>query len=89
MNIDLLELWTEMGLPVKLVVVVLTLQAVASLAVAVDRLILLARSGAASRAFAGKAGPLMDRGDFVALHDEASRTKGSHLATLMLSLIHI
>ena len=25
----------------------------------------------------------MDRGDFVALHDEASRTKGSHLATLM------
>lgn len=83
MNINLLELWTEMGLPVKLVVVVLTLQAVASLAVAVDRLILLARSGAASRTFAGKAGPLMDRGDFVALHEEASRAKGSHLATLM------
>lgn len=83
MNINLLELWTEMGLPVKLVVVVLTMQAIASLTVAVDRLIMLARSGSASRAFAAKAGPLLDAGDFVALHGEAIQTKGSHLATLM------
>lgn len=85
MNINLLELWGQMGLPVKAVVIVLTLQAVASLAVAVDRLLLLRRSNAASRAFAGAAAPLLASGDFDALMTAASRANGSHLAGLMHS----
>lgn len=87
MDINLLELWTEMGLPVKGVVIVLTLQAIASLAVAVDRLLMLFRTGAASRAFAAKAAPLMDRGDYPALFDEASKAKGSHLASLVYTTL--
>jgi biopolymer transport protein ExbB/TolQ len=83
MNINLLELWNEMGAPVKAVVVLLTLQAVASIAVVVDRLILLGRSSAASRAFAAKAAPLIDACDFETLYEEASSAKGSHLAMLV------
>jgi biopolymer transport protein ExbB/TolQ len=85
MNINLLELWHEMGLPVRVVVIVLTLQAVASIAVTIDRLALLVRSTAASRAFAAKAAPLMDRADWAALFEEASRAKGSHLALLLFT----
>ena len=44
MNINLLELWSQMGWPVRSVVIVLTLQAVASLAVALDRVLVLMRS---------------------------------------------
>lgn len=83
MNINLLELWHEMGLPVRVVVIVLTLQAVASIAVAIDRLFLLYRSQSASRAFAAKAAPLMARGEWASLFDEASKAKGSHLALLL------
>jgi len=83
MNINLIELWSEMGIPVRIVVVVLTLQAVASLAVAVDRLILLLRGNAASRAFASRAGEALDRGDFAAVLELATQTKGAHLAVVM------
>lgn len=82
MNINLLELWSEMGLPVRAVVVVLTLQAVACLAVTVDRLLLLTRSQGVSRAFAAKAAGLVEAGDFPALFEASSRAMGSHLALL-------
>lgn len=82
MNINLLELWGQMGWPVRSVVIVLTLQAVASLAVALDRLLVLMRSSAASRAFAASAAPLIERGDFDALSKQASAAGGSHLAVL-------
>ncbi len=83
MNINLLELWSQMGWPVRSVVIVLTLQAVASLAVALDRVLVLARSSAAARVFAGKAARLLDAGDFVALEKEAATAKSSHLAVLL------
>lgn len=83
MNINLLELWGQMGLPVKAVVIVLTLQAIASLTVVVDRLVLLQRSSAASRAFADVASPLLAAADFDALVTAASKASGSHLAALM------
>lgn len=89
MNINLLELWHEMGLPVRVVVIVLTLQAVASIAVAIDRLVLLHRSRSASRAFASKAVALMDRGAWAELFDEASKAKGSHLALLLFTGLEV
>lgn len=84
MGINLIELWAEMGLPVRTVVIILTLQAVSSLAVAVDRLVMLFRSQAANRAFAAKAAPLLEKGDHVALFEQASKAQG-HLATLMFA----
>lgn len=89
MNINLLELWSEMGIPVRVVVIVLTLQAVASLAVAVDRLILLFRSRAASTAFAASAGKALDEGDFENVLALASKAEGSHLALVMFSGIKV
>lgn len=83
MNINLIELWTEMGIPVRVVVVVLTMQAVASLAVAVDRLALLLRSSGVSRRFASEVAPLLERADFAAALSLAARTRGSHLAALL------
>lgn len=80
---NVLELWNEMGIPVRVVVVILTIQAIASMAVVVDRMIMLFRSQAASRAFAAKAGPLMDRGEFGKLFNETTKAKGSHLALLL------
>src|SRR5688572_21039389 len=83
MEINLLELWGQMGWPVKGVVIVLTLQAVASLAVAIDRLVLLAKSARRSRAFAAAAMPLIDEGRYDEALGLAARMKGSHLAHLM------
>ena len=85
MNINLLELWSEMGMPVRIVVIVLTLQAVASLAVAVDRLILLFRSPAASAAFAAAAAKPLEEGEFGKVRELASKAQGSHLALVMFS----
>lgn len=51
MDINLLEMWKNMGLPVRGVVLVLTAQAIACIAVVVDRLLMLWRSRAASRKF--------------------------------------
>jgi biopolymer transport protein ExbB/TolQ len=83
MNIDFIELWNNMGLPVKTVVVVLTVQAVASLAVALERSFVLVRAAVASRAFTGKAAALLERNDIVALAREASRWPNAPLAILM------
>lgn len=89
MNINLLELWHEMGLPVRVVVIVLTLQAIASIAVAIDRLILLYRSQRASRAFAAEAAPLVERGEWAQLFATASQARGSHLALLLYTGLRV
>ena len=83
MEINLLELWEKMGLPVKAVVIVLTLQAVGSLGVAIDRLVAMFRNGARSRAFSAKAAPLAAAGDDEAILNLASKTDGSYLAALV------
>ncbi|MBX7193632.1 MAG: MotA/TolQ/ExbB proton channel family protein [Sandaracinaceae bacterium] len=85
MNINLLELWSEMGLPVRTVVIVLTLQAIASLAVAVDRLLLLFRSRAVSSTFAARAAKSLDEGAFAEVRELASKTQGSHLALVLFT----
>ncbi len=89
MNINLVELWSDMGLPVKVVVAILTLQAIASLAVAIDRWILLVRSEMASRAFAKRAAPLIEDADWKTLYEEAKTAKGSHLALLVYTALRV
>jgi biopolymer transport protein ExbB/TolQ len=83
MDLNLNEMWHSMPWLVKAVVVALLLQAVASIAVVVDRLILLGRSERASRDFAQTAGPMIERGRIVEALSLASQAAGSHLALFM------
>jgi biopolymer transport protein ExbB/TolQ len=83
MEINLVELWEKMGLPVRAVVIVLTVQAVGSLGVAIDRLVAMFRNGARSRAFSEKAAPFAAAGDDEGLLQLASKTDGSYLAALV------
>lgn len=83
MNIDLIRIWNEMGWPVRAVVFVLTMQAIASLAVAIDRTFVLWRARVSSRAFANKVAPLLQRGEVLVLEREAAGDRRSPLASLM------
>lgn len=83
MNFDPIHMYLEMPLPVKGVVLVLLIQAVLSIAVVVDRLVLLVRSTRRSRAFAAEVTPLLDAGDFEGALSVASEAHGSHLASYM------
>jgi biopolymer transport protein ExbB/TolQ len=64
MEIHLAELWTSMGWPVRSVVIVLTLQAVACMAVVLDRLVALTQAKARARTFATEVAQPMSRGDY-------------------------
>lgn len=64
MEINLAELWGGMGWPVRGVVLLLTLQAVACFAVVIDRLVALSQAKTRARETAGALGPLLQRGDY-------------------------
>lgn len=83
MEINLLEMWKAMGLPVKAVVIVLTLQAVASIAVVIDRLLLITLSTRRSRKFAQEAAAQKGQLDAEKLLKLAESHAGSHLATFL------
>lgn len=83
MDIDLIELWTNMPALVKAVVVVLTLQALATIYVLVDRLILLFGSNARSRKFAAEAGAKLAAGRFREVLTIAKKHDKSHLANFI------
>jgi biopolymer transport protein ExbB/TolQ len=80
MEMNLLEMWQGMSSLVKTVVIVLTLQAVGTIFVTVDRLFLLLVAGIRGRRFARKAGPLLAAGDHGAALTLASKDGRSHLA---------
>ncbi len=80
MELNLIELWNQMGLPVKGVVAVLTLQAVACISVVIDRLFVLRRSHKESRKFAMESTAAMESGDHDKVIALAATAKGSHLA---------
>jgi len=82
MSLNLVRIWSEMGTLVRIVVTVLTVQGVACLAVAIDRILLLYRSRARSKRFAQAAQPLLAARRHEELVDVASRSQG-HLAALM------
>jgi biopolymer transport protein ExbB/TolQ len=81
MDINLIEIWGHMGTPVRTVVLVLSLQAVACMAVIIDRLLTLSISRARTRKFVEQAsaqGFSAER--LLAL---AEQSKGSHLASFL------
>jgi biopolymer transport protein ExbB/TolQ len=88
MDINLVEIWSHMGLPVRGVVVFLTLQAIACVAVIIDRLLMLAISRARTRRFVERAtsqGSAMDSGRLLKLAEGSS---GSHLAGFLAKGLH-
>src|SRR6516225_8980611 len=83
MQVSLLEIWHNMGLPVRCVVLLLTLQAVACIAVALDRAILLMRSSARARVFAAGIQSDMERAAYKSVLEHAALYKTNHLATFL------
>ena len=85
MEINFLELWARMGFPVRAVVIVLTLQALACVTVIIDRLVVLFQSAAKARSFAELVQPALEHRQYEKALSLANEVKGSHLA-LYLSL---
>lgn len=83
MNFNVVELWHGMNGLVRTVVTVLTIQGVATLAVTVDRLMMLILSYRRGRKFAKKAGPLLARGDLSGALAVAKSDGDSHLASFI------
>lgn len=85
MDTDLIETWGHMNNLVRVVVILLSCQALASIAVVVDRTLMLVTGYRASRRFARVAGPKLAAADFEGVlsltQDKAYR--GSHLAQLI------
>lgn len=84
MEINLVELWERLGMPVRCVVLVLTVQALACMTVFIDRMIVLLRSGARARVIAEKLQPLLERGEFNDALVAARPFKGDQLGSYLL-----
>jgi biopolymer transport protein ExbB/biopolymer transport protein TolQ len=83
MEINFVELWAGMGLAVKLVVFVLTAQAIACIAVVCDRVWVLLQSRARAKEFAATVQPAMEAGQYDQVVRSSDGVRSSHLATYM------
>jgi biopolymer transport protein ExbB/biopolymer transport protein TolQ len=83
MQIDLAELWVHMGWPVRAVVLLLTAQAVACVAVVLDRSLVLMLSGARARAFAATVQPALEAGELAQVVTKADASKNNHLSAYL------
>lgn len=83
MNFNVVELWHGMNGLVRTVVTLLTIQGVATLAVTVDRLMMLVISYRRGRKFAKKAGPVLAKGDLSGALALAKEDTHSHLASFI------
>ncbi|HKU42308.1 MAG TPA: MotA/TolQ/ExbB proton channel family protein [Polyangiales bacterium] len=80
MHINLLDLWASMPLPVKAVVLVLTMQAIFCVAVVVDRMMLLYQSRTRAREFAATVQPAMEAAQYDQVLRALETVKSSHLS---------
>jgi biopolymer transport protein ExbB/TolQ len=80
MHFNLIEMWGGMNAMVRMVVIVLTIQALACMAVTIDRIILLIGAYRRGRRFARKAGPVLASGDLQGALALAREDQSSHLA---------
>jgi len=83
MQINLIEIWHNMGLLVRCVVTLLTAQAVCCIAVTIDRILLLSRSSKRAQAFAASVQSAMEANDYEAVLAESTRTSDNHLASFL------
>jgi biopolymer transport protein ExbB/TolQ len=85
MDFTLAQMWHQMGIVAKLVVIALGLMSVATLAIAVERFIAYARAASQSRAFALATQDLLAKGQFKEAADAAGRYQASHIAPVIRS----
>jgi biopolymer transport protein ExbB/TolQ len=83
MEINLMELWGHMGFAVRCVVVLLTIQAVACVAVAFDRLYLLLSSAQRARQFAANAQASMEAADYGRVLAAMQEARTNHLTSYL------
>lgn len=83
MEINLMELWGHMGFAVRCVVVLLTIQAIACVAVVFDRLYLLLTSGQRARAFAAEAQAAMEGADYGRVLVVMQEARSNHLTSYL------
>jgi biopolymer transport protein ExbB len=81
----LVQMWTQMGIVAKLVVIALMLMSVFTLATAVERLITYGRAERQSRAFAIAVKDLLAKAQFREASQAAEQYKGSHIAPVIRS----
>ncbi len=82
MSFDLVHIWTHMGALSKGIAGVLLMMAIASIGVAIERMLAFAKSSKESQAFAEQASPLLDQWDLSALVPLANKHQNSPLARL-------
>lgn len=83
MEINLVELWGRMGMPVRCVALVLTLQALACVTVAIDRTVALYQSRMKSRTLAAAIRPALETGDHQRALAVANAINGCHLSVYL------
>jgi biopolymer transport protein ExbB/biopolymer transport protein TolQ len=88
MEINFVELWGGMGLAVRLVVLVLTAQAIGCIAVVCDRVWVLLQSRQRAKEFAVTVQPSMEAGNYVEVLRGIEGVRTSHLASFMQFGLH-
>jgi biopolymer transport protein ExbB/TolQ len=83
MEINLVELWAAMGLPVRVVVILLSIQAVACIAVVVDRLVLLTQSARRAQAASAQLHPAIESGEYDRALSLMREGQTNHLSTYL------
>lgn len=83
MQVNLIEIWHNMGFLVRCVVLLLTTQAVGCVAVTIDRVVLLSRSSARAREFAASVQAAMEQGAYRSVLGDAALQKNNHLASYL------
>jgi biopolymer transport protein ExbB/TolQ len=83
MEIDFSELWVRMGWPVRSVVIVLTLQALACVTVVIERVMVLLQSNQRARAFAAEAQAALEGGHYEQALSVFQNAPKNHLASYL------
>jgi len=83
MEINLLDLWNTMSLPVRVVVVALFIEAIGCLAVSIDRLVLLTLSANRARQFAAAVQGSMESGNYEQMLADMALIKPNHLTSYL------
>lgn len=83
MEINLLEFWHMMSMPVRCVVVALFIEAIACVAVSIDRLVLLTLSANRARQFAAAVQGSMEAGNYEQMLADMALVKPNHLTSYL------
>jgi biopolymer transport protein ExbB/TolQ len=83
MEINFLELWSRMGFPVRCVVFLLTVQALACVTVVIERMLVLTQSSARARLFAADVQTALQAGHYEQALSAMDAVPANHLASYL------